>query len=197
MPVALGIGLAVQAGLTIASTIESKRAADSAANTATQTAAYNARLDKSEADQIDADAIANIQAMRRDAETYMSRQTSAYVANGVRADTGSPLAVKAVTAGRFAMREQQTYNDAQAREQRLASAGAAGIAEGAAKADQYHMEGVAAVMGGAAKVAGLAFSAYEGGVFGGSGTNDLSAGLKNGSPIGATDLPGINAGGLV
>lgn len=180
MPVVPIVAVAVEVGLTIAATSQQKRADDSAANTATQVAAYNARLDQSEANQVDADAIENIRSMRRDAEVYMSRQTAAYAASGVRADTGSPLAVRAITASRFEMREQQTWNDAQAREQRLASAGQAGIAEGAAKADQYHMEGVAAVMGGAAKVAGLVYGGYQSGafdVFKSAGTTNLSAGL--------------------
>lgn len=196
MPAVPIIAFAVEAGLTVASTIEQKRASDAAATTATQVATYNNKLDQSEAAQVDADSIANIQAMRRDADVYMSRQTSAYVANGVRADTGSPLAVRAITAGRFEMREQQSYNDAQAKEERLYSEGEADIAEGAAKADEYHMQGVAAVLGGAAKVAGLAFGAYESGAFASAGTNDLSAGLKNIPAAGSTDLPAINAGGI-
>lgn len=190
MPIAIGVGLAVEAGLTIASTIQQKRAADSAASTATAVASYNEKLDQSEANQIDFDTQANIDAMRRDASVYMSRQSSAYAAAGVRVDSGSPLAVKAATAGKFELREQQSWSDSQAKEQRLASEGQAGIAEGAAKADQYHMEGVAAVMGGAAKVVGLAVSGYQAGVFSGTGTTDLSSGLGGGTGENAMTAPG-------
>jgi len=175
MPVPLIIIAAVSVAGEVAATAEQKKATDSAANTAKQTAQYNANLDKSEANQLDIDAQANIQAMRRDAAGYMSRQASSYARAGVIANTGSALAVQATTAGRFAMQEQNSWLKAQAKEQGLASAGAAGIAEGAAQADQDHLEGIADVMNGASKVAGTIASAYAGGAFNfGGGTSMTS-----------------------
>jgi len=179
----------VSVGLSVASTIEQKKAANKAAGTATQVANYNASLDRSEAQQIDLDTQTNIDGLRRDASTYMSRQVSSYVGAGVMANTGSPLVVQAATAGRFAMREQQMWADSQAKEQRLESAAQAGIAEGAAQADQYHMQGTAAILSGASKVASQLYGGYQGGAFSsgggtpgvvGTGTTNLSAGLDGG-----------------
>lgn len=167
MPVALVVVAAVEVAATVASTVVQKRAADAAANTAKTVASYNAAVDQQEANQTDLDAQAKIQAMRRDAATYMSKQASAFAAGGVVATTGSALAVQATTAGRAAMQQQQVWADANAKEQSLAAAGQAGIAEGAAQADQDHMEGVADVMQGAGKVASEVGSAYSGGAFGG------------------------------
>jgi hypothetical protein len=104
MPVPLIVMAAVSVASTVASTIQQKKAADAAARTATQVADYNAKLDRSEAAQIDLDSLENVRALRRDAATYMSRQALAYVGSGVMANTGSPLAVRAATAGRFAQK---------------------------------------------------------------------------------------------
>lgn len=181
MPVALIVVAAVSVAAEVAQTTEQKKASDAAANNAKTVAGYNAAVDQQESNQLDLDSQANIQAMRRDAASYMSRQQTAYAASGVMADSGSALAVRAATAGRFAMKEQQAWADANAKEQHLAAEGQAGVAEGDYQAQQDHMEGVADVMGGAAKVASEAGSAYSGGagqelsnVFGG---NNVSSGL--------------------
>lgn len=174
MPVAAVI---VVAGLEIAQTVQKKKAADAAATTATQVADYNNRLDQSQATQVDLDAQSNIDAMRKDASVYMSRQASAYAGAGIVANTGSALAVQAATAGKFALREQQTYSDAEAKEDYLYSEGQAGVAAGAAKADQYKMAGDAAVLQGASQVVGSVYGAYNQGAFSGTGSNDLSESL--------------------
>ena len=168
MPVVAVLAV-VSIATTVASTIETKEADDAAANTAKTVAQYNANVDASEAKQIDYDSQAAIDQMRTNAATYMSRTASAYARNGIIANRGSPLAVQAMEAGRAAMKEQQTFADAGAKEQRLASEGQVGILEGNAQADQDHMEGVAAVMGGVGKVAGQIGSAYGAGAFGGGG----------------------------
>lgn len=175
MPVALAVVAAVEIGTTVVSMVEQKKATDAAANAATQTAAYNAKVDAAESDQIDANTRANIDNMRQEAKVYMSRQASAYSRGGIIANTGSALATQAATAGRFAMREQQTWNDANAREESLASQAAAGVAEGAAQADEYHMQGISDIMSGASKVASEAYGAYEGGAFGSPGGNKSTA----------------------
>ena len=182
--VVIGI-MAVEVAATVASTVETKRADDAAANTAKTVAQYNADVDASEAKQVDYDSTAAIDQMRTDAATYMSRTASAYARNGIIANRGSPLAVQAMEAGRAAMKEQQTFADAGAKEQRLASEGQVGILEGNAQADQDHMEGVAAVMGGVGKVAGQIGSAYGAGVFGSPGSSTSTA-LSN---------PGAGPGG--
>jgi len=175
MPVALAVVAAVEIGTTVASTIAQKQATDAAANAATQTAAYNAKVDAADAAQIDSNTQANIAAMRRDASVYMSRQASAYARGGIVANTGSALATEAATAGRFAMKEQQTWNDANAREEGLASQAAAGVAEGTAQANEYHLEGISDIMSGASKVASQAYGAYEGGAFGSPGSSTSTA----------------------
>lgn len=152
-------------------TVESKKASDSAASTAVQVAQYNQKLDQAQSDQLDFDTQANIDSMRRDAATYMSRQASAYAGSGIVANSGSALAVQATTAGREAMREQQTWTDSQAKEQQLASAGQAGIAEGESQADADHYAGIAAVMNGAGKIAGQVGGDYQDGLFGSPGSN--------------------------
>lgn len=184
MPVALVVIAAVSVAASAAMTVEQKKAADAAAGNAKTVAGYNAALDKEEANQIDLDTTANVAAMRKDAAAYMSRQTAAYVGAGVMADSGSALAVRAATAGKMEMREQQAWNDSQAKEQHLAAEGAVGVAEGDYQANQDHMEGVAAVMGGAAKVASKLGSAYAGGAFGSAGSSTSTA-LTNGAAANA------------
>lgn len=175
MPVALIVVAAVAVAAEVAQTVEQKKASDAAANNAKTVAGYNAAVDNQESAQIDLDTQANITAMRKDAASYMSRQQTAFVASGVRADTGSALAVRAATAGKLEMHAQQAWADSQAKEQRLAAEGQAGIAEGDYQANQDHMEGVADVMGGAAKVASTIGSAYAGGAFGKAGSATSTA----------------------
>ena len=185
MPVALGVLAVVSIATTVASTIETKKADDAAANTAKTIGQYNADIDMEEAKQVDYDSTAAIDQMRANAATYMSRTASAYARNGIIANRGSPLAVQAMEAGRAAMKEQQTYSDAQAKEQYLASSAQAGVLEADSQADQDHMEGVAAVMGGVGKVAGQIGAAYGAGVFGSPGSSTSTA-LSN---------PGAGPGG--
>ena len=165
MPIALAAVAVIEVAATVASAAEQKSAAGQAANVATQTAAYNAKVDQADAAQIDADTIQNIDNERQDAAVYMSKQASAYVASGIVANSGSALAVQVATAGKFAQREQQQYADAQAKEENLASQAQAGVAYGAAQADADHMEGLAAIIGGAGKVATEVGGAYSGGAF--------------------------------
>ncbi len=180
MPVVPIAALVISAGAGIYSTVVQKRAADASANTANAVANYNSKVDIAGAEQNALDTRANIEAMRRDAAVYMSRQRSSFVAAGIRGDTGSPLVLQATTAGRLAMREQQAYNDSEAKQRRLYSAASAGIAEGNAQADAYHSQGIAAVLGGASRLAGQLGGAYSSGMFSGSGTNDLSSQLRVG-----------------
>lgn len=185
MPVVPYLVYAAAAGSAIYSADQQHKAANANAANATAVADYNARVDQSAAEQTDLDARANITSLRRDAAVYMSRQTAAFANAGVRADTGSPLAVRAATAGRLAMREQQVYTDSQAKQQRLAAAGRVGQLEGQAAAEGYHGQATAAVLSGAGRVASLLGGAYQSGMFSGSGTNDLSKSLVE-APGGAS-----------
>lgn len=185
MPVVPALALAASVGSTIYAANQQRTVANANAANATAVADYNARVDQAAAEQTDLDARANITSMRRDASVYMSRQTAAFANAGVRADTGSPLAVRAATAGRLAMREQQAYTDAQAKEQRFAAAGRVGQLEGQAAAEGYHGQATAAVLSGAGRVASLLGGAYQSGMFSGSGTNDLSKTLVE-APGGAS-----------
>jgi hypothetical protein len=155
----------------VVSTEDAKKADSAAASTSTQIAQYNANVDAADSAQIDEDTQQNIDNMRSDAATYMSRQQTAFVSSGVVGNTGSALAVRAATAGQFAMKEQQAWQDSQAKEETLASEAQAGIAEGAAQADQYDLEGQAAVLSGASKVAGQLYSYNQQGLFGSSSPN--------------------------
>ena len=197
MPAIPIILTAVSVATTVAATVEQKRASDSAANNAKTVAGYNAAVDREEAAQIDLDTQANIVAMRKDAASYMSRQTSAFVAAGVRADTGSALAVRAATAGQLEMKVQQRWADSQAKEQHLEASAQAGIAEGDYQANQDHMEGVAAVMGGAAKVAGTLYGAYSGGVFGKPGSNTSTALDSMGGGVSTQSGVGVDSAGEI
>lgn len=196
MPVVPALALAASVGSAIYSANLQRRAANDAAANATAVADYNARVDLAEAQQTDLDARANIQAMRKDAAVYMSRQTAAFAAAGIRADSGSPLALRAATAGRLAMREQQAYTNSEAKQRQLGSSAIAGRAAGAAAASGYRGQATAAVLSGAGRVASLLGQGYNAGLFSGTGTTDVSAGLRNspGVAAGATDLPAIQPG---
>ncbi len=186
MPMALAVGaLAMTAASTayqVSSANSAKKDAARAAGEAMATndavTAFNARVDRAEERQVDLNSIANIRAMRKDARTYLSRQEAAYAGSGVRADTGSPVAVRAATAGALALREQQAQTDTVARMEKLESSAKAGIAEGAAQteairiqgqptADAYRREATGAVLSGAAKMLSMGAMMYGGGAFGG------------------------------
>ena len=215
MPVAVAL-VAVSAAATVAQTVVSVNAANSAArdskSAANQAAAdtqavagYNARVDRANEEQVALDSKANIDAMRKDASVYLSRQRASFAGAGVMADSGSPLAVQVATAGQLALREQQAHTAANAEMQRIESSAKAGIAsgdsqaaaykiEGDARARAYHAEATGAILGGAAKLFGTAAGAYNAGMFG-TGTSDLSSSLNAGA-TGASDLPSINAGAI-
>lgn len=181
----------VGVGAGVYGTIQASNAANASASTSTAVADYNARVDRSAAEQIGLDTEANIKAMRKDNAGFMSRQTAAFTASGIRSDTGSPLVLRAMTAGSLAMKEQQVFTESEVKQRRLDSSARAGVAEGAAQADAYHAQGVAAVLSGAGRVASMLGQDYQNGLFSGTKTNNLSAGLSTGSPAGATDLPSM------
>ena len=128
-------------------------------------AQFNAGLDISQAKQLELDTRQNIESMREEGSVYESRQKTAYAASGVLTGSGSPLAVQAATAGKFAQRINQQYLNSQATENRLYSEATAGIYEGAGQAAGFRAQGTAALLTGGAKVAGQLYQDFDSGVF--------------------------------
>lgn len=200
MPAALAVTSLILTGVTAVQSYNSaKRAAsdatssaNSAAATTQATADYNARVDRANEEQIAVDSAANIDAMRRDAKVYLSRQTAAYAGAGVSVDSGSPLAVRVATAGRLALREAEAHRETVARMEGVESAAKAGVAEassqadairiqGQAASDSYHRAGTAALLTGASRMLSSGYGAYQGGAF--SGGANKSAGLDPWAPV--------------
>lgn len=200
MPAALAVTSLVVAGVSAVQTYNSanraasdaQAAANSAAATTQATADYNARVDRANAEQLSVDSAANIDAMRRDAKVYLSRQTAAYAGAGVSVDSGSPLAVRVATAGRLALREAEVHRQTVARMEGIESAAKAGVAEaasqadayriqGQAAADSYHRAGTTALLTGASRMLSSGYGFYQGGAFGGGANTKV--GLDPWAPI--------------
>lgn len=169
MPAVIPIALAVSAGATLYSSQRQNQAAKDAAAVDQATAAYNAKIDRAQAAQLDLDTQQNIRTEREDAKVYLSHQAASYAASGVLATSASPMHVQVATAGRLEQRIQQQYVDSQQRMQALESAAQAGVALGGAQASADRARGTIAMIDGGAKLAGMAFNAYEGGVFSNNG----------------------------
>lgn len=163
----------VAIGLTAASIAMQNKAARDAQRTVKNTAAYNNVVDQVKAQQIDQDANTNIRAMREEAATYISKQQGQYAAAGIIANTGSPLAVQATTAGRLELRAQHVFMDSRAREGMAYSEGAMGLRYGQSQNDQIGMQATAATLSGAAKITGQAYSGYQ--TFGSAGSSTSTA----------------------
>lgn len=200
MPMALAVTALVATGVSAVQSYNASRsaasdaqnAANSAAATTQATADYNARVDRANEEQLSVDSAANIDAMRRDAKVYLSRQTAAYAGAGVSVDSGSPLAVRVSTAGQLALRESEAHRETNARLQGMESAAKAGVAEaqsqadairiqGQAQSDSYHRAGSAALLNGASRMLSSGYGAYQNGAF--SFGNNTKVGLET-SPIG-------------
>lgn len=185
---------------------DAQNAANSAAATTQATADYNARVDRANEEQLSADSAANIDAMRRDAKVYLSRQTAAYAGAGVSVDSGSPLAVRVSTAGALALREAEAHRETNARLQGIESAAKAGVAEGKsaadairiqgqAQADAYHRAGSAALLNGASRMLSAGAGLYQAGAFGGAGgAGALSIPKATPYNTGGFDSPSFSAG---
>lgn len=93
------------------------------------TANYNARVMRSEEEQVGIDSAANVRAMRKDAAVYMSRQRAAFAGSGIRVDSGSPLAVQVATAGQLALREAEAHRQAVAKMEGIEAQRRASLAE--------------------------------------------------------------------
>jgi hypothetical protein len=213
MPLALAAGSLVVAGVSAVQSYNSanraasdaQSAANSAAATTQATADYNARVDRANEEQLAVDSAANIDAMRKDAKVYLSRQTAAFAGAGVSVDSGSPLAVRVSTAGQLALREAEAHRQANARIEGIESGARAGFAEaqsqadayrieGQAQADSYHRAASAALLSGASRMLSAGAGLYQAGAFSGGGGATLPVPKATPSNTGGFDAPSFAAG---
>jgi hypothetical protein len=181
--IAIGLGVASLA-VTAYGAIQSDKAANTAATVDTATAAFNARIDQENAQQIDLDTLQNIDTERKADATYLSRESAGYASSGVLATTGSALRAQITNVGRFAQQQAQQYQDSQIKQQNLYEAAKVGIAEGSAAASADTSAGTLALLQGGAQVVGQAFGDYNKGLFSGLG----------GSGGGTTQIEGVDPG---
>jgi len=156
---------AVSAAMTAYSAYEQNQSAKNAAAVDEATARYNARADLAMSAQLDLDTQQNIRTERQENAVYLSRQAASYAAAGVLATTGSPLHAQITNAGRMEQRIQQEWVNSNQKQQEMASRAKIGILEGNAQAQADRAQGTIALINGGAKLASMAFSAYEGGTF--------------------------------
>ncbi len=159
------VALAVSMAATAYSAYKQNQAAKNAAKVDTATADYNAKVDESQAQQLQLDTVQNIRTQRQENAVYISKQQAAYAAAGVLTDTGSPLAAQITNAGRMEMQLQQEYTDSQRKQQQYYSAAKVGRLEGEARAEADRARGTIALIDGGAKLASQAYGGYSSGVF--------------------------------
>ena len=164
MPYVVPIVMAVAAAGTAA--MQAAAAAKQAA-LATSVAQFNAKVDISNAQQLQLDAAANIRQARAENEAYRSKIRVAYAASGILSDSGSPMQVLATTAGRQEQDVQNYWRNINQKSDKYYGAAAEGIREGEAQADLYHLKAASAVVQGIGSMA----SAFGG--MGGGGVKDL------------------------
>lgn len=160
----IGLG-AVAIGGAAFSAIESSKAANTAASVDTATAAFNAKVDDANAQQIDLDTLNNIDTLRQDEGTYISREAAGYASAGVLATTGSALHSQITNVGRFTQKIQQQYQNSQLEQENLYVQAKEGIAEGAAQSNADQITGQIALINGAKGIATSAIGDYEQGIF--------------------------------
>ena len=162
--ISIGLG-ALSIGLTAYGDISSAKAANTAASVDNATAAFNARIDTENAQQIDLDTLQNIDTERQADATYLSREAAGYAASGVLATTGSALRAQITNVGRMTQQIQQQYQESQIKQNNLYEAAKVGIAEGSAAASADTAAGTLALIQGGAQIAGQAFGDYQHGLF--------------------------------
>jgi hypothetical protein len=167
--IAIGLGAAGLA-LQVYGMQQQQQASSNAAAVDTATAAFNAKLDIENAQQIDLNTQENIDTMRTDEKTYLSREAAGYASAGVLATSGSALHAQITNVGRFTKQIQQEYANSQVKQQNLYEAAKVGIAEGNAQAGADQISGTIALLNGSSKLASTAYSDYRSGVFSGVGS---------------------------
>lgn len=175
-----GIGaLTIAAGATVYGAVSSYKAARGAAAVDRATGVLNQRYDQALAAQLDLDTQQNIRTDRADAASYLSRQATSYASAGVIADSGSALMTQIVNAGRFEQQVQQKWNASTRQQEQYYSEGISGRLSSEARAVSDTKAGTLSLINGGAHLAGLAFSAYQTGVFGGPGGHGGDGGIEN------------------
>jgi len=164
MPVPLAVTALVATGV---SAYGQYKAGKSAADVSEATARYNANVDKVQAQQLDYNTLQNIRTQRQEGNVYLSKQAASYASAGVLANSGSALHAQITTAGRLEQQAQQMYLDSQQKQQQLYSAAAIGVAEGEAQAYADRTAANIALIDGGAKMASMAASDIQSGIFGG------------------------------
>jgi hypothetical protein len=134
------------------------------------TADYNAKVDQSQAQQLELDTAQNLKTERAANAVYLSQQEAAYASAGVLADSGSPLHAMVTNAGRMEQHIQQQYTNSQQKVQQYYSSAKVGRLEGAARAESDRASGTLALVDGGARIAGLGFQGYQSGAFNFGGT---------------------------
>lgn len=169
MPAAFVIGSLVLQGVSM---VKQNEAAKDAASLTRSVAQRNANIDLTAAKQLELDTAANIQAARRDAAVFTSRQQTSYAASGVQSNSGSPLAVQAATVGKMEQRIQQEYSNAGQRESQLRDSANYGVLAGDAQARAINTQNTAALLKGGANMLSTAYGGYKSGALSfGSGSS--------------------------
>ncbi len=193
MPVFVGIGLAMGAtagtaaavgtatALTAASVAaqgygmyKTNQASKASAALAGQTADFNAKVDLSEAKQVELDADANVRAARKEGEIYTSRQKAAFAASGV-LNTGSPLDVEVTTAGQIEQRILQDRSNALRESSRRESSATVGRLYGQEQQKAIRRQNSVDMLRGGVGILSTVASAYQGGTFSGFGSDQAKA----------------------
>lgn len=144
-------------------------AASRAATTAARVADYNAKIDISNAQQLQLDAAANVRRQRDEDSAYRSRIRVAYAAAGILSGEGTPMQVEATTAGRQEQDVQNYWRSVNQKTDKYYGAAAEGVIEGKETASLYHLQGAASILKGIGSMA----SAY-----GSGGSTSLSTTTK-------------------
>lgn len=166
--------IAMQAG----SMYMTDKANKQSASDAVATAAYNARVDLADAKQEELDSIQNTHEARNEARIFLSRQSTAYAASGVLL-TGSPLSVRATTAGRLEQRILQDRTNVQRDIEKREASARMGVIYGNVQAQGIMRRNTAAMFSGGASILSTMSGASQSGAFSGSkGSFDSAASMR-------------------
>lgn len=166
IPVIMVAAMAASAAMQASAMAKQNAAAKQSAQLANDTAGYNQRVDEAGASQTELDSDANIASGRKEAAIYLSKQKTAFAANGV-LSSGSALAVEATTAGQLEQRLLQDRTNAGRQAEQQRAAGRMGVLYGQAQASGIMAQNNVDMMRGGAGI--LSTVASAAGSFGGGG----------------------------
>lgn len=167
IPVIMIAATAASAAMQASAMAKQNAAAKQSAQLATDTAGYNQRVDEANASQTELDSDANLTAGRKEAAIYLSKQKTAFAANGV-LSSGSALAVEASSAGAMEQRLLQDRTNAGRAAEQQRAAGRMGVLYGQAQASGIMAQNSVDMMKGGAGI--LSTVASAAGSFGGGGS---------------------------